>query len=153
MELENAKALIDNRVRTDGAAALADMAAEANPDAQGQIAPNSNPLYQFTKRLFDIVASGMALIILSPVMLLTALAIKIEDPNGAVFYKQQRIGRQGTTFWCHKFRYMENIGRMNEILGYIRTCFCMIQTINFHNFHFRHQVGGISVVEVGEDSE
>ena len=56
------------------------------------IKPNTDPLYLIPKRLFDIVVSGAALLLLSPVMLLTALAIKIEDPKGAVFYNAPRGG-------------------------------------------------------------
>ncbi len=70
------------------------------------IKPNTDPLYLIPKRLFDIVVSGAALLLLSPVMLLTALAIKIEDPKGAVFYNAPRGGKDGVPFLCRKFRSM-----------------------------------------------
>ena len=57
------------------------------------------------KRLFDILASGAALIIASPVFLLTALAIKIED-GGPVFFRQMRVGYRGKQFGMWKFRSM-----------------------------------------------
>ncbi len=57
------------------------------------------------KRVFDILASGCALVAASPVFALTALAIKIED-GGPVFFKQMRIGLRGKQFPMWKFRSM-----------------------------------------------
>ena len=57
------------------------------------------------KRLMDIAVSGCALAVLWPVLLLIALAIKIDDP-GPVFYRQVRVGRNGKTFRIFKFRTM-----------------------------------------------
>ena len=57
------------------------------------------------KRLMDIVVSGCALAVLWPVLLLIAIAIKIDDP-GPVFYRQVRVGRGGKTFRIYKFRTM-----------------------------------------------
>ena len=57
------------------------------------------------KRLMDIVVSGGALLVLWPVLLIVALAIKIDDP-GPVFYRQVRVGRGGKTFRIFKFRTM-----------------------------------------------
>ena len=52
-------------------------------------------MYQkFGKRLLDILLSGCGIIVLSPVYLLVALAIKIDDP-GPVFYRQVRVGKNG----------------------------------------------------------
>ena len=62
--------------------------------------------YKFFKRLFDIVVSLIALIVLSPIMLITAIAIKC-DSKGPVFFKQKRIGRKGKSFNCYKFRSMK----------------------------------------------
>ena len=64
-----------------------------------------NPEYAIIKRLFDIVASGLALVVLSPVMLITALAIRLYD-GGPAFYKQVRLTRDGKKFWILKFRSM-----------------------------------------------
>lgn len=58
------------------------------------------------KRVFDIVMSLIALIILSPVLLLTAVAIKIEQPKSKVFFHQPRIGWKGAEFPCHKLTSM-----------------------------------------------
>jgi len=57
------------------------------------------------KRLFDWVISGLALLALSPVLLVIALAVKVDSP-GPVFFRQQRVGRFGRPFLIHKFRTM-----------------------------------------------
>ena len=64
-----------------------------------------SPFYLFVKRAFDIVVSGIALIVLSPVFFITAAAVKATD-GGPVFYKQQRLTKDGKTFYIHKFRSM-----------------------------------------------
>lgn len=66
---------------------------------------NPSPFYLFAKRVFDIVVSGSALIILSPVFIITMIAIKVTD-GGPVFYKQERLTKDGKKFWIHKFRSM-----------------------------------------------
>jgi lipopolysaccharide/colanic/teichoic acid biosynthesis glycosyltransferase len=57
------------------------------------------------KRLFDLVASGLGLLLLAPMLLAIALAIKLESP-GPVFLRQERVGRFGKPFRIHKFRTM-----------------------------------------------
>ncbi len=57
------------------------------------------------KRLFDILASGVGLLVLSPLFLVVAIWIKC-DSKGPVFYKQQRVGRGNKDFWLYKFRSM-----------------------------------------------
>lgn len=66
---------------------------------------NSNVFQNFVKRAFDIVFSGLALVLISPILLVTALAIKIED-HGPVFYKQKRCTLGGREFEIFKFRSM-----------------------------------------------
>lgn len=63
------------------------------------------PEYLLLKRLFDILLSGMALVLLSPVMLLTALAIKLQD-GGPVIYRQTRLTKDRRAFEILKFRSM-----------------------------------------------
>jgi len=58
------------------------------------------------KRIFDIVTSLMAIIVLSPILLLTAIAIKLEDPKGPVLFKSKRVGTNYTIFDFLKFRSM-----------------------------------------------
>ncbi len=57
------------------------------------------------KRLFDIVVSGLALIVLSPLFLIVAILIKMTS-RGPVFYSQERFGLDGKRFKIHKFRTM-----------------------------------------------
>lgn len=57
------------------------------------------------KRLLDIAGASAALVLASPLFLLTALAIKLED-GGPVFFKQQRVGFRGKLFPMWKFRSM-----------------------------------------------
>jgi len=57
------------------------------------------------KRIFDVVLSSIALIVLSPVLLIVAVIIKIESPGPAIF-KQIRLGRFGEPFTIYKFRSM-----------------------------------------------
>ena len=57
------------------------------------------------KRAFDVVSSAVGLIVLSPVFVAVALAIKATD-RGPVFFRQERVGRHGRTFRIHKFRSM-----------------------------------------------
>lgn len=58
-----------------------------------------------TKRLFDIVASALGLLLLAPLLLLTALWVKLDSPGPALF-RQTRVGRHGLPFTIHKFRTM-----------------------------------------------
>ena len=58
------------------------------------------------KRLFDVVASGLGLIILSPLFLILAIWIKLDSP-GPVFYRQMRVGRNNNDFQIFKFRSMK----------------------------------------------
>lgn len=67
---------------------------------------NAQVGYLFIKRIFDIVASFAALFILSPLFLVIAILIKLEDPQGPVFYSQFRVGRNGKKFRMYKFRSM-----------------------------------------------
>jgi sugar transferase (PEP-CTERM system associated) len=64
-------------------------------------------LRMFVKRTFDVVASLILLILGFPVMIATAIAIKLESPGG-VIYRQERVGLGGKTFSILKFRSMRN---------------------------------------------
>lgn len=57
------------------------------------------------KRVFDIIASGLGLLILSPLFLVIAVWVKLDSP-GPVFYKQVRVGRNNKDFYLYKFRSM-----------------------------------------------
>ena len=64
-----------------------------------------DPAYAFLKRSFDIVASGLAIVLLSPLMIITAIAIFMND-KGPVLYKQVRLTKNGREFKILKFRSM-----------------------------------------------
>jgi lipopolysaccharide/colanic/teichoic acid biosynthesis glycosyltransferase len=80
-----------------------------------------NDIYRFYmpifKRSFDIVSSLGALVVLSPIMLAAAIAIKIEDPKGSVVYKSKRAGMGYKVFNFLKFRsmYMDADKRIAEL--------------------------------------
>lgn len=56
-------------------------------------------------RLLDLITSGLGLVVLSPLFLLTALAIRL-DTLGSIFYRAKRIGKDGVPFHLYKFRNM-----------------------------------------------
>lgn len=57
------------------------------------------------KRLFDALAAAIGLLLLAPVLLAVAIAVRLDSP-GPVFFRQERVGRGGRTFRIHKFRTM-----------------------------------------------
>ena len=57
------------------------------------------------KRAFDLLGASLGLLLLSPLLLAIAAAIKL-DSRGPVFFRQQRVGRHGVPFRIHKFRSM-----------------------------------------------
>lgn len=97
---------------------------------------SAQPEYLFMKRAIDIVVSLIAAIILSPIFLITAIAIKVTD-HGPVFYKQVRLTKDGKEFKILKFRSMrvdaekdgvarlstgENDSRITPVGKIIRAC-------------------------------
>ncbi|TSA27337.1 MAG: sugar transferase [Bacteroidetes bacterium] len=71
-----------------------------------QIFPDLMPDWQLSlKRIFDITVSAICLVILFPVMLVTAIAIKVTSP-GPILFSQVRVGLKGRKFVMHKFRTM-----------------------------------------------
>ena len=106
------KLCFDNDVRTYVVPKIADIILKCS-DSINVI---DTPLYlsrnfgmsfgqRFAKRAMDIILSGLALIVFSPIFLITALAIKIED-HGPVFFKQERVTKNGKHFMILKFRSM-----------------------------------------------
>ncbi len=95
-----------------------------------------SPIYLFFKRCFDIIVSLTAMVVLSPIFLITAIAIKATD-GGPVFYKQERMTQYGRNFMIHKFRSMRvdaesdgkarlstgaNDSRITPVGKFIRAC-------------------------------
>lgn len=75
-------------------------------------------LYWFGRRFQDIFFSGLALIILSPILLLTALVVYIDDPHGSPIFSQIRCGRDNKLFKIYKFRsmYCDAEERLKDLL-------------------------------------
>ncbi|AKK11892.1 sugar transferase [Corynebacterium uterequi] len=69
------------------------------------LAPGNINATGIVKRTFDIVITSLVLLAAAPIMLATALAIKLDD-GGPIFYRQTRVGRNGTEFGMWKFRSM-----------------------------------------------
>ena len=63
------------------------------------------PYARAAKRVLDMVVSGVALIVLSPIVTLVAVFIKL-DSSGPIIFRQQRVGEGGRLFWMLKFRTM-----------------------------------------------
>ena len=92
---------------TDGVPTFAPLSMAASVALPG-IMPTGvamRPAALLVKRGEDIVIAGAALVILSPVMLLAAVLIRLTSP-GPVFFRQQRVGRNGSSFTMLKFRSM-----------------------------------------------
>lgn len=95
---------------------------------------NKKKVNLIIKRLFDIVASSIGLILLSPILILIAICIKL-DSKGPVFFKQVRVGKNKELFKIYKFRTMvtdaEKLGkqitigndtRITKVGTFIRKC-------------------------------
>ena len=81
-------------------------------------------IYLIVKRITDIVCSLAGLIVLSPILLITAIAIKM-DSKGSIFFKQDRVGKDERIFSMYKFRSMvvnaeelkKSLEKENEMSG------------------------------------
>ena len=75
-------------------------------------------LYWFGRRFQDIFFSGLAMIVLFPVMVLTALVVFIDDPHGSPIFCQIRCGRNNKPFKMYKFRsmYSDAEDRLKELI-------------------------------------
>lgn len=79
-------------------------------------------VYMAVKRVFDICFSAAVLLVLLVPLIIVAVAIKVDDPNGPVFFRQERVGKGGRTFKMYKFRSMvsnaedllESLQELNE---------------------------------------
>lgn len=60
----------------------------------------------FLKFLFDRIVSFIGLLFLWPVLVVVAILVKVKMPDGPAFFVQQRVGKDGKLFKCHKFRTM-----------------------------------------------
>lgn len=77
---------------------------------------HKKPCYECIKRIFDLVVSLVAVIVLSPVLLVISLAIRLED-RGPILYRAQRVGRGGKPITVYKFRSMRmHADRLEDML-------------------------------------
>lgn len=79
---------------------------DLNVDAAAEELHTGRLGYRFIKRMFDIVFSVLVLILLCWLFLIVAIAIKVDDPKGPVFFEQERVGKDGRNFRMWKFRSM-----------------------------------------------
>ncbi len=83
---------------------------EINEDAivmdLSDVVSNESAFYLISKRVIDIVGSLAGIILLSPLFLIVAILIKLEDPKGKIFFTQERNGKYPKTFKMYKFRSM-----------------------------------------------
>ncbi|MGE0487571.1 MAG: sugar transferase [Gammaproteobacteria bacterium] len=93
------------------------------------------PVRTAVKRAFDVVCSSLLLLLAAPVMVVTAIAIRLDSP-GPVIYRQERVGLRGRVFMCLKFRSMrtdaekdgvarwatQNDARVTRVGAFIRKC-------------------------------
>ena len=73
---------------------------------ESHITVYDSKIYLFAKRMIDIVGSLVGIILLSPIFLIVAIAIKVEDPKGNIIFGHKRVGKDGKLFPCYKFRSM-----------------------------------------------
>jgi len=66
------------------------------------------------KRVFDLLLAGAGVLLLAPLLLAIALVVKLDSP-GPVFFRQQRVGRDGRLFRIHKFRTMRHAAEGPQI--------------------------------------
>ncbi len=79
---------------------------------------NDHIIYLVLKRFMDIVGSSLGLLLASPIMLIVAILIKLEDPKGPIFFSQIRNGAYPNTFKMYKFRsmYIDAEERLQELM-------------------------------------
>ena len=78
---------------------------ELNINKSIQKATNKKMAYKKTKRIMDVILSAVGMIVLSPIFLIIAIAIKL-DSKGSVFFSHNRIGKNGKIIKIYKFRTM-----------------------------------------------
>ena len=76
--------------------------------------------YRFVKRVFDFVFSAAVVVLLSWLFVIIAIVIKVDDPKAPVFFKQKRVGKNGSEFEMLKFRSMcvdaeEKLAELKEL--------------------------------------
>lgn len=93
------------------------VSAELQQDDEITQVRKSDIAYRFVKRTFDILVSGLSLVLLSPIFLILIILIKL-DSKGKAFYRHKRIGKNGEIIYLYKFRsmYSDSKERLEELL-------------------------------------
>ena len=108
---------MDNTIRVSGASLSRDEYVALKERIE-KASDSNRRVYWVVKRFFDIILSSVAILVLSPVFLIVALAIYIDDPKGSPFFVQTRVGRHGKTFKFYKFRSM--VSNAEELLDQLK---------------------------------
>lgn len=108
---------MDNAIRVSGASLSRDEYVVLKERIE-KASDSNRRVYWVVKRFFDIVLSFVAILVLSPVFLIVALAIYIDDPKGSPFFVQTRVGRHGKKFKFYKFRSM--VSNAEELLDQLK---------------------------------
>lgn len=90
---------------------------EQNVNQRVKLSGNRSLFYQVSKRLLDIVASLVGIVIFLPIMVIIAILIKLEDREGKIIFIQERQGQYPRTFKMYKFRsmYSDAEDRLQEL--------------------------------------
>ena len=91
---------------------------EENKEATRLVLPEKKPVYECCKRVFDVVFALIALILVSPVILIAAIAVRL-DSKGRAFYVSDRLTKNGKVFKMFKIRtmYLDADQRLQELMA------------------------------------
>ncbi|NLG70995.1 MAG: sugar transferase [Chloroflexi bacterium] len=108
----------------------------------------ANPVNSSLKRLIDIVVVIFSLLLLWPVMLIIAIAIKL-DSKGPVIYRHKRVGKDGVTFHLYKFRSMVSGGDDSSYIQYLKELIESERNGNGKALPYRKLMGDPRITRVG----
>ena len=95
-----------------------ELAKEEHLAKQQETLVNDSKVYLVLKRIMDIVGSLVGIVLTSPIMVIVAVLIKLEDPRGPILFSQERNGQYPKTFKMYKFRsmYVDAEERLHELM-------------------------------------
>ena len=99
------RAVLDLAAATVEAPAASCKTRRVTPTRPALFEPPAKPVYDAAKAVLDFLLTAMLIILAAPVLLLTALAVKLTS-HGPVFYSQTRVGKNGRLFTLYKIRSM-----------------------------------------------
>lgn len=108
----------------------------------------ANPVNNSLKRIIDIFIVICSLLLLWPVILIIAIAIKL-DSKGPVIYRHQRIGKDGSTFHLYKFRSMVSGGDDSSYIQYLKELIESERNGNGKALPYRKLMGDPRITRVG----